>query len=335
MRTLNVRLAVILLVIIVVGGASIGFVHYFQQYRNARFFLEQADIAKQDVEKAKKEKNTEEETKALQRQEKNMQWYLSFRPNDLDVTQDLGLILADHIVDRPTFNQAYTLLDKVVREDPDRNTARRKLIDVLLLPSNKSYADVLEHIQYLLKESPDNPELLQLLGQCQQATREYEEAQKSFEKAISYSPKQIDTYPQLAELLRRTLDKHKEAYACMQNLVKNNPDSAKAYFYLGGYWESMDKEEAKNATGNEDINPREEAMNAAQKALELSPDDQDALLLAARCSIALDKMDQARKYTQHNLDVHKDSPVIYTTLAEIVSHARRQGKSNRDPGPGP
>ena len=155
MRTLNVRLAVILLVIIVVGGASVGFIHYFQQYRNARFFLDQADIAKQDVEKAKKEKNTDEETKALQRQEKNMQWYLSFRPNDLDVTQDLGMIFADHIVDRPTFNQAYALLDKVVREDPDRNTARRKLIDLLMLSRN--FSDVLEHIQYLLKESPDNP----------------------------------------------------------------------------------------------------------------------------------------------------------------------------------
>ena len=37
----------------------------------------------------------------------------------------------------------------------------------------------------------------------------------------------------------------------MQNLVKNNPDSAKAYIYLGTYWESMDKEEAKKASAKD------------------------------------------------------------------------------------
>ena len=167
------------------------------------------------------------------------------------------------------------------------------------------------------------------MGQCQQATRDYENAEKSYEKAVEYSPKQIDTYLQLANLLRQSLEKPKEAYACMQNLVKNNPDSAKAYIYLGAYWESMDKEEAKTATGNDDIEPREEALKAAEKAVELAPDvspenkeafqlNQDALLLAARCSLALDKADQARKYTEHNLEIHKDSPVIYTSLAEII-----------------
>ncbi len=334
MRTLNVRLAVILLVIIAVGGGGIYFIHYFQQKRNADFFLEQAEIAKQEVENAKKEKKTEEAAKALQTQIKNMKWYLSFRPNDLDVMENLGMLFADNIVannivDTISFNQANSLLDKVVREDPTRNNARRKLIDLLML--QRRFADALEHIQYLLKESPDNPELLQLLGLCEEATREYENAQKTFEKAIEYSPKQIDTYPQLANLLRKSLDKHKEAYACMQNLVKNNPDSAKAYIYLGNYWENMDKEETNKATAKEDIDPKEEAMKAAEKAVELSPDDspynQDALLLAARCSMALDKPEQARKYTEHNLEVHKDSPVIYTTLAEIIVRTGNKEKA--------
>ncbi|MGA2060502.1 MAG: tetratricopeptide repeat protein [Thermoguttaceae bacterium] len=330
MRTLNVRLAIILLVIIVVGGAGVTFIHYIQQYRNAYFFLEQANIAKQEVEDAKKEKKTEEQAKALQTQIKNLQWYLSFRPNDLDVTEELGLLLADHIIDGTTFNpvffnQAMTRLDAVVREDPTRNNARRKLIDLQIL--YKTYTDAMEHIQYLLKESPDNPELLQLLGQCQQATRDYQNAQKSYEKAIEYSPKQIETYPQLANLLRQSLDKSKEAYTCMQNLVKNNPDSTKAYVYLGSYWESMDTEEAKKASGKDDIDPKEEALKAAEKAVELSPDDQDALLLAARCSTALNKSEQARKYTEHNLKIHKDSPVIYTTLAEIIVRAGDKEKA--------
>jgi tetratricopeptide (TPR) repeat protein len=329
-RTLNVRLAIILVVILIVGGAGVYFIHSMQQYRNATFFLEQAKIAKHDLEDAKKEKKTEEQQKALQMQEKNLQWYLSFRPNDMEVMEELGLLFADNIVDGTTFNQiafnqAIGLLDKVVTEDPTRKDARRKLIELLML--RRSYTDALEHLKYLLAESPDNPELLQLLGQCQEATREYENAQKSYEKAIEYSLTQIDTYPRLANLLRQSLEKPKEAYDCMQNLVKNNPDSSKAYIYLGTYWDSMEKEEAKQATGNDDIDPKEEALKAAEKAVELSPDDQDALLLAARCAIASDKPEQARKYTEHNLEIHKDSPTIYTTLAEIIVRAGDKEKA--------
>ena len=55
-RTLNVRLAVILLVTIVVVGTGVYFLHRFQQISNADFFLEQANIAKQEAEDAKKEK---------------------------------------------------------------------------------------------------------------------------------------------------------------------------------------------------------------------------------------------------------------------------------------
>jgi tetratricopeptide (TPR) repeat protein len=320
-----VRLAVILLVIIIVGGTGVFFIHYIQQYRNAGFFIEQADLAKQEVENAKKDKKPEEEAKALDKQMKNLGWFLSFRPHDLDRMEELGTLKADHVVDRITFDQAYYWLDKVVREDETRNKARRKLISLLMLGGR--FNDSLEHVHYLLKESPDNPELLQLSGQCEAATREYEKAQKSFEKAIEYSPKQIDTYLQLANLLRKGLEKPKDAYNCMQNLVKNNPDSAKAYIYLGIYWESIDsKEEAKQAT-DKDIDPKEEAMKAAAKALELSPDDTDGLLLAARCAMALNKMDEARKYTEHNLEVHKDSPTIYTTLAEIIVHSGDKEKA--------
>jgi cellulose synthase operon protein C len=319
-RTLNVRLAAILLVIIIVGGAGTYFVHYFQQKRNADFFLEQADIAKQDVENAKKEKKTEEETKALKKQIENMQWYLSFRPNDLDVVEKLGMLRADHIIvdnvfDNIAYNQAYSLLDKVVREDETRKEARRKLIDVAI--TGQRFTDALEHLKYLLKESPDDPELLQLLGQCDEKIGENESAQKAYEKAIEYSPKQIDTYPRLASLLR-SLNKPKEAYDCMQNMIKNNPNSAKAYIYLGNYWQSIStKEDAKRAA-DRDVDTKDEAMRAAEKALELSPDDSDALLLAAQCAIGLDDFEKARKYTEHNLDVHKDSPVIYTTLAQII-----------------
>ena len=146
----------------------------------------------------------------------------------------------------------------------------------------RRFNDAMEHISYLLKESPDNPELLQLLGQCDEAMGEDENAQKSYEKAIEYSPKQIDTYPRLANLLRKRLEKPKEAYDCMQNLVKNNPDFGES-LYLFGQLLAKHRFQRRGHEGfrQGDIDPKEEAMKAAEKALELSPDDADALLLAA------------------------------------------------------
>jgi len=319
-RTLNVRLAIILLVIIVVCGTGINFIHYFQQKRNANFFLEQAELAKQEVENAQKDKNTKAETKALEKQLRNLEWYLSFRPNDLDVMETLGLIRAEHMYDPKSYGLAYGYLDKVVREDETRNKTRRKLINVAMLGAR--YTDALEHINYLLKETPEDPEFTQLLGECEEAMSEYENAQQSYEKAIEYSPKQVDSYSRLAKLLRERMEQPKEAYECMQNMIKNNPTSAKAYIYLGEYWQSIDsKDEAKKASGK-DMDPNNEAMKAAKKALELSPDDVDGLLLAARCEMALNDLEKARKYAERDMEIHKDSIPIYTTLADILMRSK-------------
>ena len=141
MRTLNVRLAVILLVILVVGGAGAYFIHKVQQKSNAVFFLEQAEIAKQNLEKAKKENNSEEQAKALKKQIENLRWYLSFRPKDMDVMESLGLLMADNISnninDDRSFAMAYGYLDIVVREDPNRDKVRRRLIDLMMLSGSR------------------------------------------------------------------------------------------------------------------------------------------------------------------------------------------------------
>ncbi len=343
-RTLNVRLALIILVAIIVGGTGIGVIHYFQQIRNAGFFLEQAELAKQELDDAKKEKNTENEAKAQDKQLRNLVWYLSFKPNDLDVLEQMGMIQADrvvdiiqtdHFLDTKSFSQAYTSLDKVVREDYTRNKARRKLIDLLILGGR--FSDAREHINVLLKGSPDDPELWQLLGQSEEAVHEYDKAQSAYEKAIEYSPKQIDSYVRLAAVLRGGLEKQNEADACMKKLVENNSKSGKAFICLGMYLQSyVIKEEATAATNKKKYEPiyfmqctdaKDETMKTAEKALELSPDDMDALGLASRSAMALGDMEKARKYAEQNMDLHKDSPTVYINLAEILMLSKEQDKN--------
>lgn len=356
MRSLNVRLAVILLTVIVVGGVGIFFLHYFMQKKHADVFLEQAEVAKLDAEKAKKEKNTTAENEAIDKQLKNLGWYLSFNPKDMDVMETYSLLLADHIVDEQSLNQAISWLEQVVREDETRYKSRQKLVELLIGVGRNT--DAKEYLSFLIKEAESKgytkpkesddkgdsettaaedkaenkantepmplPKLLELLGRCQEAQDEFENAQKTYEKAIEYAPKQIITYMRLANLLDKHLEKPKEAYAYIKKMVENNPKSATAYIYLGEYFQIMaSKEEAKKAT-EDDIDPKEEAMKAAEKALELSPDNADALMLAAKTAIALGDMEKARSFLERNMAKHKDFPAPYIMLADITTRSKEK-----------
>ena len=311
MRTLNLRLAGILIAITIVFGAGVYFLHGYQQKRNAVFFLEQADVAKQQYDKAHEEKKTEEEEKALEQQLKYLQWYISFRPDDLKAIEQLALILADRVNNPRTYMQAYSLLDKVVRDDSSRNKARRKLIQLAIL--GERFSDAHYHLSNLLNETADDPELLDLLGQCQEGMGENAAAAESYNKAIESSPKLLDTYWRLASLLRVRLERPAEADKAMQKLVENNPDSTKAYVYRGNYLRS--------------IGSTEEAMKTSEQALEISADDQDALLLAAQCAMASGDLVKARKYAEHCLENHRDIGIIYTVLAEIFLRGEDREKA--------
>jgi cellulose synthase operon protein C len=297
-----------------------------QQKQDAALLLKKAEHAKQQAEKTHLEKKVDEEEAAQQERIDSLASYIELKPDDLDVREELGILRADRVQDAKSYGSAYSILDGVVREDPKRNKARRKLIELTMLAGR--YEDARNHLEmFLLKDKPDDPELLDLLGQCQEKLNEFDKAIESYNKAIKGSPARIDAYQRLAILLRNRMNKPKQAYDCMQNMIKNNSDSAKAYLCLGNYWQSINtKEEAKKAA-EKDVDPKAEAMKAAEKAVQLSPDDQDALLLAAQCSMALDKSDQARNYSEHNLEVHKDSPVLYTTLAEIIVRAGDKKKA--------
>jgi tetratricopeptide (TPR) repeat protein len=338
-RTLNLRLAIILLIIAIVGGASVYALHGFQQRRNAYFFLEQAELAQQQAAKAAKENKPEEEQEAIKEQMKNLEWYLTLRRSDWDVLEKLGMLRAEHIVDLPSFRQAYECLDRLVREDPTRKEARRKLIDLLILAAR--FSDARLHLDYLLKETPDDPELLFLLGQCQEGMGEEETAVTYYQKTIKYSPKTIEVYPRLANLLQTSLERTKEADACMQELVKNNPDSAKAQILLAAYLQKTGVDLAKRSYDEEaqkaSEKAYEEALQAVEKALELAPNEKDeknalllekdALLLGAQCALNSGDLEKARKYAQRCREVYKDCIPAYLTLADIFERSRERDKA--------
>lgn len=318
MRTLNVRLAAILLVISVVFGGGVYLLHGYQIKRNASMFLKQADIEEERAKKAAEEGNLWLKQKALRDVVRCLGWYVRLMPDEVEVRERLGMILAERSEDVDAvnrgrlFQQAFGLLEATVGMDPERNDARRQLVKMAM--AMRRYQDAKDHLQgFLLKESPKDPELLEQLGQCQIRMGDYDAAMTSLRKAIECGPDQVTAYAALAGLLRSRFSQPKEADGWMEKLVEANPKSSKAHFLRGRYLIA--------------VGLRDEALEEVSKALQLAPDDLEVLWLAATCNQAKGEYDEARRCAVHGIELHPDAVVMYTTLANIELRAGNRNEA--------
>ena len=116
------------------------------------------------------------------------------------------------------------------------------------------------------------------------------EAVTTLEKAIrcdsdrKYHKGQYEAYSLLARLLHSAhFNQPKEADKWMSKLVENNPKIAEAHRLRGDYLLATHQ--------------FEEALKEATQAIAMAPDDAETIVLAARCNLALRKLDpqQARR----------------------------------------
>ena len=314
-RTLNVRLAAILLAVGVVSVVGVYFLHKYQVRRNAYVFKDEAERALKQSEAAAKEKNADLEQKAYKIAANNYFWYVRLVPDDVDTQEKLGLLLADHAQqtqDRRTFSQAYGLLEGVLRQEPNRTTARRRLVELAIMA--KRYQDAKAQLkEFLLRDSPKDADLLELLGRCNMGELEYDVAAENLKRAIKASPAQINAYSLLAIILRTRLSRSKEADQWMDKLVKANPKSARAHLLHGSYLRS--------------IHSNDEALKEAQRARELAPDDREVLLLAAQCYLAAGKFGDARECAARGIKLFPDDVSMYTTMGDIELRAGNRDKA--------
>ena len=264
MRTLNVRLAVSLVVGSIVFGGIVHAAHYFQVHRNASAFLREADRAEKRADLAKEEGERVKERDNRRLEIQNLSWYVEMAPNSpdaADVLEKLGFLLADISPDPRSAAAAAPKFEELLRKDPDRPEARRRLAEIEM--SMGRHLDAEDHIRYLLKTSPKDASLMTLLGRCQAALGHFDESVESFKEAIKLEPDQLEAYAQMAPILRQKLDRPIEADEWMETLVKTmkklaadkgdpakvdlksakakkalakaNSDLAKAYIWYGRY----------------------------------------------------------------------------------------------------
>lgn len=292
MRTVNVRrlIGLILVAVVMAGGTHL--LHGYQVRRNVGMFLREARRAQ-----ANRRPND-----AVA----NYFWYLRLVPGDTEVATELGMLLADLGRNTP----AFMTLEDVLRRAPQQAGVRRRLVKVALALNRPS--DARSHLErYLLKASPEDAELWDLLGQCQEAQGTFAEALASWDHSLRLDPERLELHARRARLLRKHLERPQEADAAMDQLVQEHGQAAEAYLLRSRYAAEAKRPEA--------------ALRDAEKALELKPDDLEALRLASVAALEQRQFDQAAHYAQRGWQAQPKQMQVYLTLSAVSL-----GKGERD-----
>ena len=303
MRKLNVRWLVGVVVSLILFGVLAYFLHEFQMKRNASVFVREAK-------RAQSEGRPEDAALHLRR-------YVKLAPNDTE-----GLILYGfQLADLNSVGPAYFSLEKAIQKSPDRSDVRRRLVELSLKLGRVPEAR--EHLEnHLLKDSPHDSELLELLSTCQFQQDDIEGARASLVSAIENSPERVTTYVRLASLLNDKLNKSKEASDLINEMVQRNSENSRAYLFRAEWrlreffqWKAST---AAGATVEEEANKRRgDIENDVKRALELAPDATETLLVAARISQTFGQIEDARNLIQHGIEVLPKEPTFYIALADL------------------
>ena len=281
-------------------GGMVHVLHYFQVRRTASVFLREAHRAK--------------EKKQYRSAMENLRKYVNMAPHNADAAdalEELGDMIVDLAPNPQSAGKAFGVFEELLRDEPNRPEARRRLIDVAM--GIGRWSDAEAHVRYLQESSPQDATLWDLLGRCQAVSGKDKEAKECFEQAIKLKPDLLEAYSRLASILRQRLSSNKEADACMKKLVTVNPKSAKAHLLNGIYL---------MGTG-----ATEKAMASAQRVLKLAPNDREGLYLAAQCALSGKHYKEARAFAERGVKLYKDSAAMYVTLADIDLHLGKREKA--------
>jgi len=131
-----------------------------------------------------------------------LQQYIQFQPADYDAKVKLADLVEAWSRDRRSRLRVATILEDVLRNDPQRADAdklRRRLIDLGI--EIRRFRQALDHLAELQKGKSADDELIALEGTCYRGLGDYQRAVFRFLSAIQLSRTTIGHYVQLADTL--------------------------------------------------------------------------------------------------------------------------------------
>lgn len=259
-KQLNVRLVVGLALAAVLLPVGIQLAHLFQVTRSARVMLVRAD-------KALAEGKVDEAIRCYK-------YYVNYEPDDHAVFSRLAVLSADRArVSRNRTRelwQAYPLLEQAAQRQPENLEVVRRLVDVSLELGRTAAAVI--YIERLVTASPRDGDLQFKLGRALVAVQDHRRALEAFQRAIALDPANVPAYTELADLLRNKLSRPQHADEAIEQMVKANPKSGRAFLERARYaWRA---------------GRRDPALADIVQAEALTPDDLEVLLTASEFALA-------------------------------------------------
>jgi len=303
MQRLNLKLVVWLAAGGVIAVVAVLFLHQAQMRRTAGVLLDRAHDAEQD--------------KDLESAVQFYTQYVVYKPEDYEESAKLALALADLAEQDNEKRQKYAhgalgALEKSLRDDPTRNDIRRRLADFAVLAGRPS--DAAQHLKTLLKETPDDPELLSKLGACEVRMGREQEGVETLKRAIEMGGNQIDAYINLAVTLRSRLSNPTLADKVIEDMVAANPESAKAHLQRAQWL----RETARAGTEAENKRVLDQIAADVAKAMELTPEDANTLLMAATVAAERNDLAKVRELMEKGHTLFPKDERMVQLLAEVA-----------------
>lgn len=313
MRSVNVPLLITLLVVGAVLSVGGFFLHRYQMKRNAVVFLQQAEKARERLAQGAA---TDAEYRAMIEEVlRQYNSYLSLRPGDTEALQSMG----EFLMEQRQWPAAADAFERLLRFDPDRDDIRRRLVQVSIDMGSRQrlhpdpterarrsarwFGSARQHlVDYLLKSRPNDAELLEWAGRCEEALGNDDAAADYWRRAITADPQYVDAYTRLAGLMRKNPREIKQADELIDKLARENPNHHLAQLAAANY--SL-------RTGAADT-----AIDRVTRALELEPQDRDTLTLAVQCALS--------KYVQLMAQRRRDEADAYLAKARTYSEQLRE-----------
>lgn len=199
---------------------------------------------------------------------RHLRQYLEFRPDDISIQEQLAEMIR---LRNGSTNELHFLYDRILRGDPGRTSTRKEAL--LLALRTGRLSDAVTYAEALLKASPEDAVVWQQLASAQAGLRQFDSAKKSYETAVKLTPTDPHTWQRLAQFLIADLKKPRDAAEAVDRMVAALPNDAIAYLTRVRL-DLMSESPMPPLKGDP-------VLRDLAKALELSPDNPDALLLQA------------------------------------------------------
>ncbi|HXG10515.1 MAG TPA: tetratricopeptide repeat protein [Gemmataceae bacterium] len=336
---MNLKVLIGLVVVPLVLGVGVHFLHAYQVKRNAGAFLQQAERAA--------------EAKDLDQALQHYATYLGFVPTDDDALARYAILLNDKAAvsgSRKARERAFLFLDHAVRRAPGRHDVRRLVVDTAM--ELGYYPAARDHLIVLLREAfPNDGQLEHLLGRCHAAAGEFDQAASLFARSIRHMPRQLDSYEWLAVQLRQ---RYEDSVRGQDNefqrdlvraglrllLAGSSPLAFPASLHWGSLYDSalhpadriMDAMVYANSQSFQAYLVRwryrtahrlPEAEKELERARELAPDEAEVLVASARSAVDRNDLNRARAYLQRGIQLYPKDRNMYQALSDLE---KRQGR---------